>query len=351
MSCLERVLADLEERIDPEVEDCLMSQWVDFTEGRFCDSLFIPRRGYLSLPKVDWPSVSVNSALDDFDLMALQQYAFCSDELAQDTGRFLCIRSNYGSSILPSLFGAELFKMDDSLNTLPTTRPIPGGLNAVKKLVDAGVPNLNSSIGGKALTMGRRFRDIARRYPKIARYVHIYHPDVQSPVDVAEVLVGSGMFLYMYDEPELMHSLLDLITRTYTEYLKLWYQIVPPEGEYSVHWSLLHKGRIMLRDDSAMNLSPQMYEEFVRPYDQRLFDEFGGGGIHFCGRGDHYIESMSQMRGLYAIPMSQPHLNDMEKIYRNTVDKGILLINFSRQHAEKALREGRDLHGRVHVLD
>jgi hypothetical protein len=350
MSSLEIFLDDLEARIDPEVEDRLMAEWVDFTEGRFCGPLFSPRRNRILPPKVEWPTVGINAALDDFDLMALQQYSYCSMELAQDTGRFPCVRSNYGSSILPSLFGAELFMMEDSLNTLPTTKPIPGGLDGIRRLVDAGVPRLDSSLAGKALAMGERFVEIARSYPRIKKYVHIYHPDTQGPLDVAEVLVGSSIFLYLYDEPELLHSLLDLITRTYAEYLNRWFEIVPPEEDYSVHWHLLHKGRIMLRDDSAMNLSPQMYEEFVRPYDQRLLDEFGGGGIHFCGRGDHYIEGMSRMRGLYSIPMSQPHLNDMERIYRNTVDKGILLINFNRAHAEKALAEGRDLRGRVHVV-
>jgi hypothetical protein len=33
--------------------------------------------------------------------------------------------------------------------------------------------------------------------------------------------------------------------------------------------------------------------------------------------------------------MSQPHLNDMETIYRNTVDKGIKLLAFSPEYAEK----------------
>ena len=38
-----------------------------------------------------------------------------------------------------------------------------------------------------------------------------------------------------------------------------------------------------------MNLSPDMFMEFIFPYNQRLFDIFGGGGDHFCGRGDHFI--------------------------------------------------------------
>jgi uroporphyrinogen-III decarboxylase len=111
---------------------------------------------------------------------------------------------------------------------------------------------------------------------------------------------------------------------------------------------MLHKGRIMIRDDSAMNLSPEMFDEFIKPHDQRLLSEFGGGAVHFCGRGDHYIDRLTRMEGLYAVNLSQPECNDMERIFRHTVDRGIRLIGLQRLAAENALRRGRELGGRVH---
>ena len=110
----------------------------------------------------------------------------------------------------------------------------------------------------------------------------------------------------------------------------------------------MHEGTIMLRDDSAMNLSPAMFDEFVKPYDQRLLDTFGGGAIHFCGRGDHYLDSMCRMPGMHAIAKSQPDYHDMEVIYRATVDRGIKLIGLQRAAAEAALARGRGLNGCVH---
>jgi hypothetical protein len=104
----------------------------------------------------------------------------------------------------------------------------------------------------------------------------------------------------------------------------------------------------MLRDDSAMNFSPEMFDEFIRPYDQELLESFGGGAMHFCGRGSHYIESACTMTGLHAIAMSQPEYNDMETIYRNTVAKGIPLLLFRKSTAQEAIESGRDLHHLVH---
>jgi hypothetical protein len=82
-----------------------------------------------------------------------------------------------------------------------------------------------------------------------------------------------------------------------------------------------------------MNISPEIYREFSAPYDQKLLDYYDGGIVHFCGRGDHYIDIMSELDGLYGINMSQPECNDMEKIYKNTVDKGIKILGFSHGRA------------------
>jgi hypothetical protein len=139
------------------------------------------------------------------------------------------------------------------------------------------------------------------------------------------------------------------VTDTYVRFMRAWEALVPArDPAFTAHWGLLQRGHIMLRDDSAMNFSPEMYDQFIGPYDARLLAEFSGGGIHFCGRGDHYIASASTIPGLFAIAMSQPEYNDMERIFRHTVDKGINLLGLRRDAAEKALAAGRSLHSRVH---
>jgi hypothetical protein len=343
---LTKCLEDLERRIDETTEDQLYADWLDFTEDRFSGDIFSPARSSSSAPGIEWPDIRVNESLDDFDLMALQQFRTCSAALEGGSGGLMCVRSNYGTGILPSLFGAELFIMPEETNTLPTTRPL-GGIDKIEALVDAGVPDLTGSLGGRALRMGERYAAIAANYPKIAKYVHVYHPDIQGPMDVCEMLWGSSLFVDLVDKPDLVKALLELVTETHTRYLRKWEEIIPFDDGRQVHWSLMHKGAIMLRDDSAMNLSPAMFDEFIKPYGQRLLDEFGGGAIHFCGRGDHYIESLCRMLGMHAIAMSQPECNDMEIIYRNTVDRGIKLIGFSRDAAMAARSAGRDLRGQV----
>ena len=70
--------------------------------------------------------------------MVLQQYGACASQLARGWGGMLGVRANYGTGIMPSLFGAELFVMDESTETLQTT--IPLGAAAMEDLVAKGVP-------------------------------------------------------------------------------------------------------------------------------------------------------------------------------------------------------------------
>ena len=346
---LRACLDDLEARIDPLQETELLAAWSAFAHGRFSGQVFSPKRDTASPPQVEWPKIRVNRALEDFDLMALQQYGSCSAMLESGCGHVMCVRSNYGSSIVPLLFGVEPFVMADEFNTLPTSRPL-NDVDAVKRLLDAGVPDLSTGYGAQVLEMGRRYDEIAQQYPNIDRYVYIYHPDTQGPMDICEVVWGSTIFYALYDQPDLVKEMLELVTETYIQFMRAWLEVRPFYAGGNAHWGLFHKGNIMIRDDSAMNLSVGMFDQFIRPYDQRLLDEFGGGAVHFCGKGDHYMPSMTEMEGLYAINMSQPEYNDMESIYRNTVDKGVQIVGLRPETAQQALDDGRDVRGRVQTF-
>ena len=343
-SMLERCLADLEARIDPAVEEANQQQWAEFLDGRIEGEVFVPSRPAPKPSSIDWPNVHINDAIDDPDQMLLDQFRTPSQILADANGGRLSVRCNYGTGILPSLLGGELFIMPRETNTLPTTRPLHD-TDRVKAVLEAGAPDLHGGLAGRVFECAERYRDIFARYPKIGRWVELYHPDMQGPIDIVELLWGSEMFLAFHDAAELLHDVLALVTETFIRFMHIWQEAAPRAGRHWAHWSVTMAGHVLLPNDSLMNLSPQAYVEFVRPRDQQIFDEFGGGAIHFCGRGEHFIEAMAQMRGLTAVHLSQPEYNDMEHIYRHTVDKGIKLLALSPQTARRA---ARPLRGRVH---
>ena len=341
------MLEYLERNINPDVEDDFIKQWEDFTFDRFYGDIFVPCRKVVAKPFDDLPSININDAIEDYDCMLQHQLAGVCKNLASKPN-CLNVRANYGTGILSSVFGADLFVMPRSTNTLPTTKPI-GGLDEMEELLDKGMPALNNGLGQKVFDFGALCLEAFEKYPKVKKYVNVYHPDLQGPLDICELLMGGEMFYSFYDDPDVVCSLLTLITDTYTTFLNKWHDLFPPRKGMNTHWNLWHKGEILIRNDSAMNLSPDMYKQFSVPYDSALLKRFNGGVIHFCGKGDHYIEELSKMEGVYGINMSQPEYNDMETIYRNTVDKGIKILSFNPSQAEKDKAREGSFRGNMHV--
>ena len=343
-----RCLEDLDARIDDRQEADHLQAWLTFLNDGWPEEIFTPPGRKPAPTKVDWPQIHINDAIEDIDLMILSQLSACSKMLAEGGNCTLSVRCNYGTGIMAFPFGCEPFIMPRETGNLPTARPL-ASRDRIRKLLDAGIGDYRVGMSGRVFETAERFLEVFEKYPAIGRNVWLYHPDAQGPIDIVELVWGSDMFLAFYEAPDLLRAFLELVTDAYTAYMGDWFKLVPPRAEYSVHWGTVQIGQLMIRNDSLMNLSPEIYVEFIRLLDQRLFDRFGGkGAIHFCGRGDHYIEAMSQMTGLTAVAMSQPHLNDMEVIYRSTVDKKIKLIGFNREAAESARSAGRPLRGQVH---
>ena len=343
---LQPYLEDLESRLDPEQEQRHFDAWKQFLDGELDHGTFSPPARKPAPAAVEWPLLSIDQALDDMDRMLLRELKGVSDVLAGGSSATLTVRANYGVVIIASQYGCQIARMAPELNTLPTVWPL-GSREAVRRAVDAGVPDLQGGEGAKVFEVGRRFMALKSQYPKIGKWVDVYHPDLQGPIDNIELVWGSDMFLGFYEEPQLMKDFLAVMTEHYIAFLRAWFEVVPQPSEYAAHWGMRFNGQPMLRNDSLMNLSPEMYVEFIRDHDQRVIREFGGmGAVHYCGRGDHFIEALSEVEGLTAVNLSQPHLNDMDRIFANTVDKGIKLLAHDPVAAERA---GRDLKGQVHV--
>lgn len=340
-------LDDLERRIDPEQELRVEQEWLDFADGK-CRKEFFQTSRTPSKPGLVWPHVMVNDALEDYDLMILQQLAMVSASLETGTGEMLCLRSNYGTGIIPTMFGAESFIMPYDVDTLPGSKPFANAKKDVMAIVDAGTIDFGKGLARKVFEMAERYHDLVKDYPRISRFVHYYDPDLQGPLPLIEATWGSDFFEDLYEDEDSVVKALAFYTEVYIQFTRKWKALCPDfDSGHAVEWAMLHKGGTIIRNDSAMNISGDMYEEFVQPFDQKILSEFGGG-IHFCGRGDHYIDRIANIQNLSFINLSQPDWNNMEKIYCNTVDKGIEIIGLPTWEVERAMREGRPLRGMVH---
>ncbi len=320
------LLDDIERRIDPDAEEDFRAQWKEFWYTDTDIPIFTPWRKKTSPPGIELKNIHINDALRDWELMLDSELADVSRRLASPNIA-LGLRANYGSAIMSSIFGAEIFVMPTNTNTLPTTKSFNDS-DKIRALLQGGIPDFHKGFGGDVLAFGERCAEIFERYPKIKKYVEVYHPDTQGPLDIAELLWGGEMFYEMYDDADFVHAFIRLVTDTYKGFMDKWYEIIPKREELTVHWGILQRGTIFLRLDSGMNLSPEFYREYSMPYDRELLDYYGGGCVHFCGRGAHFVGPLCEIDSLYAVQSSQPHLNDMESILSSVCarSKRILML-------------------------
>jgi hypothetical protein len=168
-------------------------------------------------------------------------------------------------------------------------------------------------------------------------------PDLQGPLDTLELLRGSEVFLDLVEDPEAVDRALERLSTAQIGLARRLARYVS-EGQAG-GWSHQHgfaiRGHILLRVDTTIMLSPQMYRQQVRPHDERVLGEMGGGGLHSCGKISHLAAEFMSARGCQCLDVGQPHLNDLDRLYALARERRIPRLRLSVAEAE--LRSGRVL--------
>jgi len=86
-------------------------------------------------------------------------------------------------------------------------------------------------------------------------------------------------------------------------------------------------GRLLIRDDSSILIPPDLYARQVRPYDEGILEELGGGSIYFCGNGEHLIEKMLEIKDLRSLDFGDSRSMNIGKIYGQCSERRIARSN------------------------
>jgi len=130
--------------------------------------------------------------------------------------------------------------------------------------------------------------------------------DCQGPLNIALGLAGvENLFIWMYEEPEAVHRLMQFCTDVLVDWVKLQKRHAghPVDGAAYPHAIEMPVGfgGVAFSDDDVVAMSAEMYKTFVVPYNQRLMATFGGGSMHLCGSARHQLDTITGMTGLKAV--------------------------------------------------
>ena len=246
----------------------------------------------VNIPHTGYTKYSMEEIHQDMEKMMFNELLGVIPHIETNGSGVPMLRANYGVGIFPSLFGAQHRIVNGNMPWVDHV-----GIDGVKELLKKGVPDYRNGLGQKVIDTYAFFAETLSKYPKCKETIRIYQPDFQGPFDAAHLLWGADIYMDMYDEPEFVHEFLELISETYIDSMKKIKPMLNDEIDgFICQWGHLFPGHILLRNDSAVNLSPSMYEEFVQPYDDKVLEAFGGGSMHFCGRADHWIFDMEKSK-------------------------------------------------------
>jgi len=134
--------------------------------------------------------------------------------------------------------------------------------------------------------------------------------DTQSPLDTATMIIDTTFFFYAAaDYPEELHRVISDITDLMIEFSHLQREYTSrPATPGHNSWAHPKLKGLSLSEDVLFMVGTDFYNEFAKPYNERIARELGGVAIHSCGNWKHNFEAVSRTEGLVAVDFA-PHVD------------------------------------------
>ncbi len=247
------------------------------------------------------------------------------------------IRPNYGIGLVSSTLGGIVEQIDDNP---PWVRPFPSR-SGLMKMFDIDTADVAGRGWIPRVVETYQFYDeTLGPYHNLNASAKRVLPDLQGPFDNYGLLRGGEAFADFYADPLLLREGLSLATETQIAAARA---LLPHTTDHHDGFSFQHgaamRGNILIRNDSAIMISPEIYREFIAPHDSTVLTALGGGGIHSCGTVEHQIDNYLNVKGLLCIDLGQGLMNDRQKLFCLAEKKKAAIVRM--EATEEELLTGR----------
>ena len=187
----------------------------------------------------------------------------------------------------------------------------------------------------------------------------------RSPLDAANGIRGTDIFLEMYTEPEKVKNLTQWCADWSIRIENFIYDNVDcQQGWGTGVWGTWMPDRgVFVNGDPVGLISREMQPEFERPFTEKLFTSTGGGFFHNHAIGIHQVDLVCRTKGTLVQQIgpdpNQPHLPDLmledpvmrERVVEASFHAPILLDNIAPDQLDAILpilKEGRFIVGMLY---
>ncbi len=275
-----RILCDLaRQTIDPErvarskQRHGAVFRWEEADSIPLMYGAPVPELEGLELPSYDWTE-QYNEPAKSF----VHQIQGVLRAARSGSDALPSVRADTGVVNGPSVFGAEF--------AVPAhTKPVVTKYVPKEALVDVELPDDIRGLGTmpKVIEHTQHHQEVIRR-EGLDHVMTVHHCDTQGPFDIAEQTRGHELLTDFYEDPEFVHHLMREATKAYIAISHLCKGLAGEGTQWGNavgHW--MEPGGVRMCDDSGILVSPEIFGEFIQPYQVDGFAPFGGGWLHYCG--------------------------------------------------------------------
>ena len=260
-------------------------------KGKVPDAWPILLTAPLTGKQKDLPSANFSEAFYDADIMLCNQVRASCGAGNSRSDAVPSIRANLGTGVTLATIGLQQEVFTDKMPWLKQHL----SRDEVARLTVEDI-RLRGDFE-RGLSYIRRFREI------LGESLPVYCMDTQGPLDLAHLIMGDDFFLALYDDPPLVHHVMEIALQIGIKTHKWMKEAMGEPVDRIHHGNGLYAENMGVRicEDTTVIISPDAIAEFAMPYTQRLAREFGGAWTHYCGRNDHLSEAICnipEIRGI-----------------------------------------------------
>lgn len=168
-------------------------------------------------------------------------------------------------------------------------------------------------------------------------------------LNFAENVRGTAAYTDIYEHPGELRRLMDFACDFNIRLIEAQRRILAPASRYQEGMFFAHRiwlpGRpVWLSVDAYALCSPKTFEEFGRPWLQRIVDHFGSGWLHVHAAGVYLLPALVRLRRLWGIQFSEDpgHPRPFERLEEIRAITGDLplMVECTGPELERGLVEG-----------
>lgn len=254
------------------------------------------------LPVFQWHlGDSFGASCRNCEEMLEMQLEAIEQTLEADTDWIPYLEPWHGVGVFAEAFGCPFeWRPDDA----PWTHPMVTNIDDLKSLKK---PKLEDS------KMLQYVLDTIRHFDKATDgQVFITATDTQSPLDTATLIIDTTFFFYAaMDYPEELHRVISDITDLIIEFSMAEREITSRQATPGHNaWAHPKLPGLGLSEDVLYMVGPDFFDEFARPYNERIAKALGGVAIHSCGDWKQNFDIVSKVDGLVSVDLAVHTDND-----------------------------------------